>query len=123
MEINNHIIKKLVYTRASMLIIIANVVRNLGIMHMVIKSKFYEIGSQVVTQVMGLIIDLLIHVEKVVCKMDFMVMDNDWWDLLFRLDSLIKIGIVVDIEQQLIQIHHGLGANVQILPSNMVNMF
>jgi hypothetical protein len=55
--------------------------------------------------------------------MDFMVMDNDWWDLLFRLDSLIKIGIVVDIEQQLIQIHHGLGANVQILPSNMVNMF
>jgi hypothetical protein len=123
MEINNHIIKKLVYTRASMLIIIANVVRKLGIMHMVIKSKFYEIGSQVVTQVMGLIIDLLIHVEKVVCKMDFMVMDNDWWDLLFRLDSLIKIGIVVDIEQQLIQIHHGLGANVQILPSNMVNMF
>ncbi len=106
-----------------MLIIIANVVRKLGIMHMVIKSKFYEIGSQVVTQVMGLIIDLLIHVEKVVCKMDFMVMDNDWWDLLFRLDSLIKIGIVVDIEQQLIQIHHGLGANVQILPSNMVNMF
>ncbi len=30
--------------------------------------------------------------------MDFMVMDNDWWDLLFKLDFLIKIGVVVDIE-------------------------
>jgi hypothetical protein len=41
--------------------------------------------------------NLLIHVGKVICKMDFMVMDNDWWDLLLGLDFLIKIG-VVDIE-------------------------
>jgi hypothetical protein len=47
---------------------------------------------------MGRINDLLVHVRKVVCKMDFMVMDNDWWDLLFKLDFLIKIGVVVDIE-------------------------
>jgi hypothetical protein len=39
MEMNKHIIKKLVYTRASMLVIVANVVRKLGIMHLVIKSK------------------------------------------------------------------------------------
>jgi hypothetical protein len=98
MEMNNHIIKKLVYTKVSMLVIIASVVRKLGMMHLVIKSKYYEIASQVVTQAMGRIIDLLIHVGEIVYKMDFMVMDNDSWDLLLGLDFLIKIGVVVDIE-------------------------
>lgn len=112
MEMNKHIIKKLVYTRVSML----------GIMHLVIKSKSCETTSQVVTQAMGRISDLLVHVGEVVCKMDFMVMDNDWWDLLFKLDFLIKIGVVVDNERQFIQIHHVLGVDVQILPLNMMNM-
>ncbi len=105
-----------------MLIIVVNVVRKLGIMHLVIKSKSCETASQVVTQAMGRISDLLVHVGEVVCKMDFMVMDNDWWDLLFKLDFLIKIGVVVDNERQFIQIHHVLGVDVQILPLNMVNM-
>ncbi len=48
---------------------------------------------------MGRIDDLLICVGEVVCKLDFMVVDNDWWDLLLGLDFLIKIGIVVDIER------------------------
>jgi hypothetical protein len=51
-----------------------------------------------------------------------MVMDNDSWDLLLGLDFLIKIGVVVDIEWQFIQICHGPRANVKILPLNMVNM-
>lgn len=72
---------------------------------------------------MGRINDLLICVGGVVCKLDFMVVDNDWWDLLLGLDFIIKIGIVVDIEQQLIQIRHGPGTDVQVLPLNMVNMF
>ncbi len=33
------------------------------------------------------------------CKMDFMVMDTNEYDVLFGLNFLIKIGIVVDIEQ------------------------
>ncbi len=47
---------------------------------------------------MGRIGDLLVHVGEVVCEMDFMVMDNDWWDLLLGLDFLLKIGIVINIE-------------------------
>jgi hypothetical protein len=47
---------------------------------------------------MGRIGDLLICVGEVVCKLDFKVVDNNWWDLLFGLDFLIKIRIVVDIE-------------------------
>jgi hypothetical protein len=31
--------------------------------------------------------------------------------------------MVVDIECQLIQAHHGLKSNVQVLPLDMVNMF
>ncbi len=80
MEMNDHIIIKLVYIRVSMLGIVASVVRKLGIMHLVIKSKSYETTSQVVTQAMERLSDLLVRVGKVVCKMDFMVMDNDWWD-------------------------------------------
>jgi hypothetical protein len=35
---------------------------------------------------------------------------------------LIKIGAIVDVEQGLIQVRHGLGTNVEVLPLTMVNM-
>jgi hypothetical protein len=38
------------------------------------------------------------------------------------LDFLIKIGAIVDVEQGLIQIRHGLRANVEALPLTMVNL-
>jgi hypothetical protein len=42
--------------------------------------------------------------------------------VLLGLDFLIKIGAIVDVEQGLIQVRHGPGANVEVLPLTMVNL-
>jgi hypothetical protein len=49
-------------------------------------------------------------------------MDTDNYDFLLGLDSVIKICVVMDVENGLIQIKQGPRNNVQILPLNMVNM-
>jgi hypothetical protein len=67
--------------------------------------------------------DLPICVGEVVCKMNFMVVDIDRYDILLGLDVFIKIGVVVDIERQFIQVCHGLNADVHVWPLNMINMF
>ncbi len=56
------------------------------------------------------------------CTMTFMVVDTDNYDMLFGLDFLIKIGAVIDLERGLIQVRHGPGTNVEVLPLTMVNM-
>jgi hypothetical protein len=50
------------------------------------------------------------------------VVDTDSYDVLMGLDFLMKIGAIVDVERGLIQVRHGLGANVEVLPLTMVNL-
>jgi hypothetical protein len=54
--------------------------------------------------------------------MVFMVVDIVSYDVLLGLDFLIKIGVVVDVEQGLIQVRQGWRDNVHAFPLNMVNM-
>jgi hypothetical protein len=54
--------------------------------------------------------------------MTFMVVDIDSYDVLLGLDFLMKIGAVVDVELGLIQVRHGPGTNVEVLPLTMVNL-
>jgi hypothetical protein len=54
--------------------------------------------------------------------MTYMVVDTDNYDILLGLDFLIKIGAIMDVEQGLIQIRHGLRANVEVLPLIIVNI-
>jgi hypothetical protein len=54
--------------------------------------------------------------------MTFMVVNIDNYDILLGLDFLIKIGVVVDVGQGLIQVRHDPVANVELLPLTMVNM-
>jgi len=51
-----------------------------------------------------------------------MVVDTDSYDVLLGLDFLIKIGTIVDVERGLIQVRHGPGVDVEVLPLTMVNM-
>jgi hypothetical protein len=44
------------------------------------------------------------------------------YDVMLGLDFLIKIGAIMDVEWGLIQVRHGLGTNVKVLPLTMVNM-
>ncbi len=54
--------------------------------------------------------------------MIFLVVDTDSYDLLLGLDFLIKIGVVVDVEKNVIQVRNGPGTEVEVLPLNVVNM-
>jgi hypothetical protein len=54
--------------------------------------------------------------------MTFMVVDTDSCDILLGLDLLIKIGAIMDVEQGLIQVRRGPGADVEVLPLTMVNL-
>jgi hypothetical protein len=51
-----------------------------------------------------------------------MVVDTDNYDVLLGLDFLMKISAIVDVERGLIQVRHGPGANVEVLPLTMVNL-
>jgi predicted aspartyl protease len=101
-EINSYLIEGLVDTGASMSVMAAVVVRELGLMHLVSGSETYKTASGAVTQALGRIKEVPIKVGGVQCNMTFMVVDTDSYDVLLGLDLLIKIGAIVDVEQGLI---------------------
>jgi len=111
-EIDRYIIEGLVDTGASMSVIAAAVVREMGMMHLVVGSESYKTASGVITQALGRIDEIVVSVGGVDCAMTFMVVDTDSYDVLLGLDFLIKIGAVVDVEKGRIQIRRGPGTNV-----------
>jgi hypothetical protein len=102
-EISNHLVE-LMDTSASMFLMFVGVVHELGIMHLVSRSKSYKIAFGVVIQAQRRINELPVRVGDVQCLMTFMIVDTNNYDLLPSLDFLIKIGAVVDAEKGLIQI-------------------
>jgi hypothetical protein len=54
--------------------------------------------------------------------MIFLVVDTDNYNFLLGLDFLIKIGVVVDVEKGVIQVHNGPRMEVEVLPLIVVNM-
>ncbi len=98
------------------------IVRELGMMHLVTGLETYKTALGVVTQALGKIDEIPVKVRGVQCTMTFMVVDTDSYDVLLGLDFLIKIGTIVDVERGLIQVRHGPGANVEVLPLTMVNL-
>ncbi len=121
-EVNNYVVEGLVDTGASMTVMAAAVVRELGMMHLVIGSETYKTALGVITQALGRIDEVPVKVGGVQCAMTFMVVDTDSYDVLLGLDFLMKIGAIVDVERGLIQVRHGPGANVEVLPLTMVNL-
>ncbi len=121
-EVNQCLIEGLVDTGASMSVMVAVVVRELGLMHLVLGSETYKMASGAITQALGRISEVPVKVGEVRCKMTFMVVDTDSYDILLGLDLLIKIGAIVDVEQGLIQVWKGPRADVEVLPLAMVNL-
>jgi hypothetical protein len=105
-----------------MTVMAAIVVRELGMMHLVTGSETYKTASGVITQTLVRINEIPVKVGGVQCTMTFMVVDIDSYDVLLGLDFLMKIGTIVDVERGLIQVRHGPGANVEVLPLKMVNL-
>jgi hypothetical protein len=121
-EISKCIVEGLVDTGASMSILAAAVVRELGMMHLVTGNESYKTASGVVTRALGRIDELQVNIGGVQCTMTFMVVDTDGYDVLLGLDFLMKIGAVLDVERGLIQVRHGPGTDVEVLPLIMVNL-
>jgi predicted aspartyl protease len=121
-EINQVMIEGLVDTGASMSVMAASVVREFGIMHLVVGHETYKTAFGIVTQALGRIVELPVKVGGIICQMIFLVVDTDNYDLFLGLDFLIKIGTVVYVEKGVIQVRNGLGTEVEILPLNVVNM-
>jgi hypothetical protein len=121
-EISKCIVEGLVDTGASMFVLAATVVRELGMMHLVTGNENYKIASGVVTRALGWIDELQVRIGGIQCTMTFMVVDTDGYDVLLGLDFLMKIGAVLDVERGLIQVRHGPGTDVEVLPLTMVNL-
>jgi predicted aspartyl protease len=113
-EINNGMIEGLVDTGASMSVMVASIVRELGIMHLVLGHETYKTTLGIVTIALGRLDDIPVRVGNVVCNMVFLVVDTYTYDLLLGLDFLMKIGAMVDVEKCTIQVRHGPGANVEM---------
>jgi len=121
-EINRCVIERLVDTWASISVMAAAVVKELGMMHLIVGSETYKTASGVVTQALGRIDELPVVVGGVQCTMTLMVVDTDNYDVLLGLDFLMKIGAIVDVERGLIQVKKGPKADVEVLPLTMVNL-
>lgn len=88
-EVNNHLVKGLIDTWTSMLIMATIVVKELGIMQLMMGSKSYKTTLGVVTQPLKRIDEMFMKVGKDIIW--FMIFDINNYNLLLRLDFLIKI--------------------------------
>ncbi len=91
-------------------------------MHLVSEHETYKITSRTITIALGRLDDIHVCVSNVVCNMVFLVVDKNTYDLFLSLDFLMKIGAVVGVEKGTIQVRHGLGANVEMFPLNVINI-
>jgi predicted aspartyl protease len=121
-EISDCVVEGLVDTGASMSVLAATIVRELGIMHLVTGNESYMTTSGVITRALGRVDEIQVKIRGIQCAMTFMVVDTDGYDVLLGLDFLMKIGAVVDVERGLIQVRHGPGTNVEVLPLTVVNL-
>lgn len=74
-------IESLVDTRVSMSVMVASVVKEFGIMHLVSTHETYKITSCMITKILGRIIDTPVIVGKMVFLVNIYS-----YDLFFRLD-------------------------------------
>jgi hypothetical protein len=98
------------------------VVRELGMMHLVTGNESYKTASGVITRALGQVDEIQVKIGGIQCAMTFMVVDTDGYNVLLGLDFLMKIRTVVDVERGLIQVRHGPGTNVEVLPLTVVNL-
>jgi len=83
----------------------------------------YKIALGTIIQALGKIVDIHVIIGKVVCQMIFLVVDIDSYDLLLRLDILMKIRTIIDVEKGIMYVWNGSNVVVAVLAFNVVNMF
>lgn len=78
--------ERLVDIRVLMFVLVVDIVRELGIMHLLMGSKSYKTTLGVVMQALGRIEGLLVQIGKISYNTIFMVVDTNnydvYWDLI-----------------------------------------
>ncbi len=102
-KIQNGLIESLVDTGVYMSVMaVGIVIRELGIVHMVFRTKNYKTTSGIVTKALGRIIDLLVKVGNIQCNLVFLIVDIDNNDIMLGPNFFMKIGTIVDVEKGVI---------------------
>jgi hypothetical protein len=73
-EVSNHLVEGLVDIGASMSVMVARVVHELGIMHLFISTKSHKTPSIVGTQTLGEVNEIHVRVGEIQCLVTFMVL-------------------------------------------------
>jgi hypothetical protein len=74
MEVSDHLVEGLVDIGASMFVMAARVVHELGIMHLFTSTKSCKTPSSVGTQALGRVNEIHVRVEEIQCLVTFMVL-------------------------------------------------
>jgi hypothetical protein len=121
-EINHVLLEGLVDIRVSMSIMAASVVKEFGIMHLVLRHETYKIASGMITQALGRIIDIPVIIGKVAYQMVFLIINTNIYDLFLKLDFHMKIRAMVDVERGLYRLGMVQEWQLKFSPLNVVNM-
>jgi hypothetical protein len=93
-NMNYHIIEGLVDIGTLMSNITLNMIKELGIMHLVVLLKSYKITSNAMIEVMSKINKLLVYLDEVVHKMEFTMVDTYGINVLLALDFLSRLELL-----------------------------
>jgi hypothetical protein len=55
--------------------------------------------------------------------MVFLILETDNYDVLLVLDIFLNVGVIIDVEKGVIQVHNEPNMEVEMLPFIVVNMY
>lgn len=95
-------IKGLVDIDAPMFVVPMWVVKELGSMHLISKTKNYKIAFGTITITLGRNINLPMKVGNFNHNMVFLIAKTNTYDILLDLYLLMKVGAIVDVQKGVI---------------------
>jgi hypothetical protein len=87
----------------SMSIILVRMVHTFGMMHLVVQKQNYKMALGFMMNSMGINENLFKKVlGEITCFITIMVMDKNGYHVPMGLDFLMKIGVVIDMEKEVV---------------------
>ncbi len=102
-EIGEYQVDILVDNGMSMSIILVRMVHTFGLIHLVVETKNYKMTLGTMMNAMGINENLFTKGPgEITCFITMMVMDKNSYHLPMGLDFLMKIGVVIDMEKEVV---------------------
>jgi hypothetical protein len=102
-EIGEYQVDILINNGMSMSIILLRMVHTFGMMHLVVRTKNQKMTLGTMMNTMGINENLFTKVPgEITCFITIMMMDKNGYHLPMGLDFLMKIGVVIDMEKEVV---------------------